>query len=333
MAPHSDRSSSVALFLALLAFLAQPKGSVSTMAFVAQSHVGRFSAFRYSSERSAMNRLYLRRGKKSSEYEERDSSYSDRLREAASSPEAFEKFVMKGVTNDTIVTSTQEETSEDAPISSRGGESPKKKGYQRAEEWEAELNERRKGKGSGMTSQSYRSSNSIALFLVALSAFFAQSEGSMSTMAAFVAQPKPERNSAFCSSVIRREQMTQVYLQRGRESIGHDERDSSYFDRLREASSSPEAFDKFVMKGVANDAVVGLTQEENSEDSPILTRGEEPPKKKGYQRAEEWEAELDDRRKGKGSGMTWEEKVQFDGQRFGNQIRQDAILRKHLGSF
>eukprot|EP00565_Helicotheca_tamesis_P006190 CAMPEP_0185723912 /NCGR_PEP_ID=MMETSP1171-20130828/585_1 /TAXON_ID=374046 /ORGANISM="Helicotheca tamensis, Strain CCMP826" /LENGTH=182 /DNA_ID=CAMNT_0028391681 /DNA_START=160 /DNA_END=708 /DNA_ORIENTATION=+ len=182
-----------------------------------------------------------------------------------------------------------------------------------------------------MAPQSHRS-NSLALFLVALSAFFAQSEGSMSTMA-FVAQPHPGKNSLFCHSAERREQMTQLYLQRGRESIGHDERDSSYFDRLREASNSPEAFEKFVMKGVANDTIVGSTQEETSEDAPISSKSEEPPKKKGYQRAEEWEAELNERRKGKGSGMTWEEKVQFDGQRFGNQIRQDAILRKHLGSF
>jgi hypothetical protein len=47
-----------------------------------------------------------------------------------------------------------------------------------------------------------------------------------------------------------------------------------------------------------------------------------------YQRAEEWDAEQ--RAKSKGS---WEERVQFDGQRFGNQVKQDAILRQHLKGF
>ena len=47
-----------------------------------------------------------------------------------------------------------------------------------------------------------------------------------------------------------------------------------------------------------------------------------------YQRIEEWDAE----RKSKGE-LSWEEKVQFDGQRHGNHVRQDSILRRHLGTF
>mmetsp|Transcript_29355 Transcript_29355/g.79471 ORF Transcript_29355/g.79471 Transcript_29355/m.79471 type:complete len:177 (+) Transcript_29355:365-895(+) len=55
----------------------------------------------------------------------------------------------------------------------------------------------------------------------------------------------------------------------------------------------------------------------------------EKPKPKGkYQPIEEWDAE----RKAKGE-LSWEEKVQFDGQRFGNQVKQDSILRRHLGTF
>jgi hypothetical protein len=47
-----------------------------------------------------------------------------------------------------------------------------------------------------------------------------------------------------------------------------------------------------------------------------------------YKRIEEWDAE----RIAKGE-LTWEEKVQFEGQRFGNQVKQDNILRHHIGTF
>jgi hypothetical protein len=47
-----------------------------------------------------------------------------------------------------------------------------------------------------------------------------------------------------------------------------------------------------------------------------------------YQRIEEW----DEERKAKGE-LTWEETVQFDGQRFGNRVRQNHILRHHIGTF
>lgn len=47
-----------------------------------------------------------------------------------------------------------------------------------------------------------------------------------------------------------------------------------------------------------------------------------------YQRIEEW----DEERTAKGE-LTWEEKVQFEGQRFGNRVKQDDILRHHIGTF
>jgi hypothetical protein len=58
----------------------------------------------------------------------------------------------------------------------------------------------------------------------------------------------------------------------------------------------------------------------NEEDQPKTKRG-------GYQRVEDWDAE----RKEKGI-MSWEERVQFEGQRAGDQVKQDAILRRHLNS-
>lgn len=44
-----------------------------------------------------------------------------------------------------------------------------------------------------------------------------------------------------------------------------------------------------------------------------------------YQSIEEWDAERNDK-----GELTWEEKAQFDGQRYGNQVRQNDILSKHL---
>jgi hypothetical protein len=58
---------------------------------------------------------------------------------------------------------------------------------------------------------------------------------------------------------------------------------------------------------------------------------ESPPKKKEkgkYQPIEEWDAE----RKASGE-MTWEEKVQFEGQKGGNQVRQNDILTRNLHTF
>lgn len=45
-----------------------------------------------------------------------------------------------------------------------------------------------------------------------------------------------------------------------------------------------------------------------------------------YQRIEEWEIE----QKSKAKNGSWEERVQFEGQRYGNQFNQNEILRQHL---
>ena len=47
-----------------------------------------------------------------------------------------------------------------------------------------------------------------------------------------------------------------------------------------------------------------------------------------YKRIEEW----DEERKASGE-LTWEEKVQYEGQRFGNHVKQNDILSKHIGTF
>jgi len=50
-------------------------------------------------------------------------------------------------------------------------------------------------------------------------------------------------------------------------------------------------------------------------------------RKGGYQPIEEWDEERE------ANGGAWGDKVKFDGQRFGNQVRQNEILQKHLGGF
>lgn len=47
---------------------------------------------------------------------------------------------------------------------------------------------------------------------------------------------------------------------------------------------------------------------------------------RGYVRAEEWEKQLQQEN-------SWEQKVKFDGQRFGNRFQQNEILLRSLKSF
>ena len=96
-----------------------------------------------------------------------------------------------------------------------------------------------------------------------------------------------------------------------------------YFKRLVEASRDPVAFEKFVMaKG----------DQGNEPSKPSASFSEQTKEtaaapSKGYQRIEEWDAQ---RTK---NGTSWEERVQFDGQRYGNQFQQNEILRKNLKVF
>ncbi|KAG7369102.1 hypothetical protein IV203_031845 [Nitzschia inconspicua] len=62
--------------------------------------------------------------------------------------------------------------------------------------------------------------------------------------------------------------------------------------------------------------------------TPINATGTTDSPRGTYKRIEEW----DEERKAKGE-LTWEEKVQFEGQRFGNRVKQDNILRHHIGTF
>jgi hypothetical protein len=109
------------------------------------------------------------------------------------------------------------------------------------------------------------------------------------------------------------------------------ESDSAYMRRLMEVASDSASFEKAVMAGDSYDHELVATAKHSNgykraddNDSSLPTK-----KKKGtYQRAEEWDAE----RKANGT-MTWEEKVQWEGQRHGNRVNQNDILRHHLNTF
>lgn len=75
-------------------------------------------------------------------------------------------------------------------------------------------------------------------------------------------------------------------------------------------------------------SLVEETSKSINNESPSQSPTEKKPTGK-YQRIEDWEAE----KKSKEGEMTWEQRVQFDGQRFGNQVRQNDILQKNLHSF
>ena len=105
--------------------------------------------------------------------------------------------------------------------------------------------------------------------------------------------------------------------------------DPSFAEQLREAAKDPKKFEEFVLKSSKN------KKEKNGKAFDVAETSDEVPKqekkKTKYVRVEEWDEEL--KKKKDGSGMTWEEKVQFDGLRYGNQVIQNDILQKNLNRF
>jgi len=73
--------------------------------------------------------------------------------------------------------------------------------------------------------------------------------------------------------------------------------------------------------------------DDNSEENAQDTEPSTTPTQKtgGYQRVEDWDAEQ--KRKKANGELSWEERVQFDGLREGNQVKQNDILRKNLNMF
>merc|ERR1712038_256994 len=51
---------------------------------------------------------------------------------------------------------------------------------------------------------------------------------------------------------------------------------------------------------------------------------------KGYTRIEEWDEDRKAKYEGRGGEVAWEEKLMFEGQKYGDRLRQNEILMRHL---
>jgi hypothetical protein len=105
----------------------------------------------------------------------------------------------------------------------------------------------------------------------------------------------------------------------------HGESEDAYFKRILAAASDSKKFENAVIQQQPSSFInaANSTTEGSELNSNNRTR------KGGYVRAEDWDAE--EQRKAK-SG-SWEDRVQFDGQQYGNRVNQNEILRHHLKGF
>lgn len=114
-------------------------------------------------------------------------------------------------------------------------------------------------------------------------------------------------------------------------SIHFSNRSSSFHSNISQLAANafeqmPGESDMDFIKRVTSNSKDLL---EESISAEKMEENEKPARPTGqYQRIEDWDAE----RQAKGE-LSWEEKVMFDGQRHGNQIRQNDILNRNLHSF
>ena len=149
--------------------------------------------------------------------------------------------------------------------------------------------------------------------------------------AAFVSKAPAFFAGAGTVSSTRTDKLSAMHMMRDSSSPGKDSNGSrkqynlSDLEQMREAARSPEAFERFALNMNS-----GRSDDVPSASSAANATTEDPPQneKKGYRPIEEWDEEL--KNKKDGSGMTWEEKVMYDGQRNGNQVRQNDILLRNL---
>mmetsp|Transcript_257 Transcript_257/g.350 ORF Transcript_257/g.350 Transcript_257/m.350 type:complete len:195 (+) Transcript_257:197-781(+) len=103
------------------------------------------------------------------------------------------------------------------------------------------------------------------------------------------------------------------------------ESSSAYMKRLSQIASDPKAIEQHAKQQDNNE----LSESESGvvvDDSESAANGDTTVKR-GYVRAEEWDKQENERIK---SSMRGDERLQFDGQRFGNGFQQNEILRKNL---
>lgn len=98
-------------------------------------------------------------------------------------------------------------------------------------------------------------------------------------------------------------------------------------DELLRAAQDPELFEQYVLnKHRKKDENFDETNSSTSLNNNKCTTVDDS-KKNGYVPIEEWDASRSK------DDLSWEERVQYDGQRFGNRFQQNEILRKNLKSW
>eukprot|EP01083_Nonionella_stella_P028059 77275_1 len=112
-------------------------------------------------------------------------------------------------------------------------------------------------------------------------------------------------------------------------SNSNDEGDVSPFLRSLHETRKRMNLPKNILETSSGNEGLAMTMTEVDDCCEGHLDEDEAPTKKGYQRAEEWHAEV----KARKVGMSWEEKVQYDGLRHGNRFNQNEILRKNISGF
>jgi hypothetical protein len=112
----------------------------------------------------------------------------------------------------------------------------------------------------------------------------------------------------------------------------HGESKEEYFRRMTQAAADPEQFARLVLTKEVVDVVpnnnshhpAGFSSSSSSDTSDDSTTSG----RRGYVRAEEWEAEQQQQ-----MSTEKERRLQFEAQMNGDRFRQNEILQRHLNSF
>jgi hypothetical protein len=115
------------------------------------------------------------------------------------------------------------------------------------------------------------------------------------------------------------------------------ESEAAFMKRIQQLASDPKAFESAVLgrgavpgPGAAGTSTTALRHSagHHSNSTGESSEGTAAPRR-GYQRVEDWEQEQREQAK----SLSWEERVQFDGQRHGNRFQQNEILRRHIKTY
>lgn len=102
-------------------------------------------------------------------------------------------------------------------------------------------------------------------------------------------------------------------------------------EELMLAAQDPKTFEEYVLKQKKKEdegKETRIVSNHNNNTSASSDSSNDPvTEKKGYVPIEQWDEERSK------DSMSWEERVQYDGQKFGNRFQQNEILRKNLNSW